>query len=126
MGAIINAGTINTHDAMCILPLNIINEKIYVFLWFWFVILAAITGVDLIYRLIVAVSASVRKWILGRRTIAGRQYDAQKLSDRCHLADFVLLDLLSRNMDPVTFTNVIAKVALQLHDSPAEHETLIK
>jgi hypothetical protein len=27
----------------CVLPINIINEKIYVFLWFWFIILSALT-----------------------------------------------------------------------------------
>ncbi len=27
----------------CVLPINIINEKIYVFLWFWFIILSSLT-----------------------------------------------------------------------------------
>jgi hypothetical protein len=26
-----------------VLPINIINEKIYVFLWFWFIILSSLT-----------------------------------------------------------------------------------
>lgn len=30
-----SSGTIQKHDAMCILALNIMNEKIYTFLWFW-------------------------------------------------------------------------------------------
>ena len=33
-----------TKDGLCVLPLNVINEKIYVFLWFWFIFLALITG----------------------------------------------------------------------------------
>merc|ERR1712212_495211 len=45
-------GTIQRHDGLCILPVNIINEKIYFFLWFWFVALAIITGVQQVYRLI--------------------------------------------------------------------------
>ena len=35
-------------DGLCVLPLNIINEKIYVFLWFWFVILAITTGIQVL------------------------------------------------------------------------------
>ncbi|OQR74272.1 innexin shaking-B-like, partial [Tropilaelaps mercedesae] len=38
-----HSGTIETHDAICILPLNIVNEKIYIFLWFWFIILSILT-----------------------------------------------------------------------------------
>ena len=29
------SGEVEKHDALCILPLNIVNEKIYIFLWFW-------------------------------------------------------------------------------------------
>jgi hypothetical protein len=29
------SGTIQRFDALCILPLNIVNEKIFTFLWFW-------------------------------------------------------------------------------------------
>ena len=38
------SGTIQRHDALCILALNIISEKIFVFLWFWFVLLAMISA----------------------------------------------------------------------------------
>ena len=41
------SGEIERHDAMCILPLNIINEKVYIFLWFWCIILILLTVLDL-------------------------------------------------------------------------------
>ena len=43
------SGTLQRHDAQCILPINIINEKIYVFLWFWFCFLALMSALDLIW-----------------------------------------------------------------------------
>ena len=46
------SGTLMTLDALCVLGMNILNEKIYVFLWFWFVILAGITGFNLVARII--------------------------------------------------------------------------
>ena len=42
------SGTVQKFDGLCVLPLNIINEKIYVFLWFWFVILAITTGIQVL------------------------------------------------------------------------------
>ena len=30
------------HDALCMLPINVVNEKIYVFLWFWLLLFAII------------------------------------------------------------------------------------
>lgn len=37
------SGSIQRHDALCIMALNIINEKIYVVLWFWYWILFIFT-----------------------------------------------------------------------------------
>ena len=36
---------------MCILPLNIVNEKIYLILWFWYIILAVFSALAVIYRI---------------------------------------------------------------------------
>lgn len=49
------SGTIQNHDALCIMALNIINEKIYVFLWYWYIILSVITGLGLLWRLLTMV-----------------------------------------------------------------------
>ena len=54
------SGTIERHDGLCVLPLNIINEKIYIFLWFWFILIASITGLFLLYRLAVLMGAGIR------------------------------------------------------------------
>ena len=48
------SGTVQKFDGLCVLPLNIINEKIYVFLWFWFVILAIVTGIQVLELLLIS------------------------------------------------------------------------
>ena len=45
------SGTIQRFDALCVLSMNIVNEKIYIFLWFWYIILAIITGIGLMVRI---------------------------------------------------------------------------
>ena len=62
------SGTIQKHDALCIRPLNIINEKIYIFLYFWFVFLAAVSAVWLVYRLLTVVSHDVRVSVIFARS----------------------------------------------------------
>ena len=45
------SGTIQRFDALCVLSMNILNEKIYIFLWFWLIILAVITAINLVIRI---------------------------------------------------------------------------
>ena len=45
-----SSGDLEKHDALCILPLNIFNEKIYIFLWFWMLLLVGLTSIVVIYR----------------------------------------------------------------------------
>lgn len=44
------SGSIQKHDSLCILPLNIVNEKTYIFIWFWFIILTCLLVGLFIYR----------------------------------------------------------------------------
>lgn len=61
------SGTIQEHDALCILALNILNEKIYIVLWFWFIILTIMSGMALAYSIAVVTLPSIRETILLRR-----------------------------------------------------------
>ncbi len=54
------SGTVEKKDGLCVLSLNIINEKIFIFLWFWMVVVACITGVFLLYRLAVLLGPQIR------------------------------------------------------------------
>lgn len=61
------SGTIQKFDALCVLALNILNEKIYIFLWFWFIILAVLSGIALLYSMAVVLLPSTRETILRKR-----------------------------------------------------------
>ena len=61
------SGTITTHDGLCILALNIINEKIYVFLWFWFIGVAIFSTLALIYTILILAIPSIRVRVLMKR-----------------------------------------------------------
>lgn len=44
------SGSLQRHDALCVLALNIIHEKIYVILWFWYIIMVVVTIGSIIWR----------------------------------------------------------------------------
>ncbi|XP_043229950.1 innexin inx2-like [Amphibalanus amphitrite] len=58
------SGTVSTIDSICILPINIFNEKLYAMLWFWFVLLGLVTGLNLLWRLAMIASPVLRVWVL--------------------------------------------------------------
>ncbi|KAJ9578451.1 hypothetical protein L9F63_005321, partial [Diploptera punctata] len=62
-----SSGTIEQHDALCVLSLNVINEKIFVVLWYWLVILFIITLVSLLFSLVIFLHIPFRKVILERK-----------------------------------------------------------
>ena len=49
------------------LPINIINEKIYVFLWFWFGFLSTLTILNLVWCFGVVFASKARRVILKRK-----------------------------------------------------------
>jgi len=80
-----SSGDVQKHDAMCILPINIINEKIYIFLWFWFYFLALLTFATITYRMV---------------TVASRRLRIRLIQDRCiSLADKSAIKKVVENVD---------------------------
>lgn len=45
------SGTIQKIDALCVMALNVVNEKIFVILWFWYTILAGVTVLAILWRI---------------------------------------------------------------------------
>lgn len=61
------SGSIQNYDALCVLAANVINEKIYIFLWFWFIILAVFSGLAVLYSMAIVLMPSTRETILRKR-----------------------------------------------------------
>uniref|UniRef100_A0A0P4W675 Innexin n=1 Tax=Scylla olivacea TaxID=85551 RepID=A0A0P4W675_SCYOL len=94
------SGTLEEHTTMCVMPLNILNEKIFIFLWFWYIIVAVLTGMGIIYRL-VTLSPFVRKMLLRARSRLTPSVAVDQVASKCQYGDWFILTYLAKNMDPL-------------------------
>ena len=94
-------GQIQIHDALCNLPQNVLNEKIYVIMWLLLVPLGIISAIAVFYRLhcifvplirIPVLSKSHNKWREITKICLTRPY-----------GDWFLLQQMSKNVDIDTF-----------------------
>jgi len=112
-------GGIIRRDALCVLPVNIINEKIYVFLWFWLLILMGITGLNLLYSGFLLISPSVRNLLLRTRTAqhSGAMSALDDITRHLEMGDWKVFHILGVNMEPLVFGELIMEFADQLKDA---------
>jgi len=112
-------GTLMRRDALCVLPVNIINEKIYVFLWFWLLILMAVTALALLYSGFLLVAPSVRQMLL--RSRAAHQSGALSALDQVNrfmeVGDWKIFYILGINMEPLVFGELMEEFAKQMEDA---------
>ncbi|XP_065170306.1 innexin shaking-B isoform X3 [Atheta coriaria] len=110
------SGNVEMHDAICILPLNVVNEKIYVFLWFWFIILSLLTFITIVYRFIIILSPRMRVYLLRMRYRLIKKDDIDLLVRKSKMGDWFLFYMLGENVDSLIFRDVIHELAHKLRN----------
>ena len=108
------SGEIEKHDAMCILPLNIVNEKIYIFLWFWMLLLLALTFLVVIFRFFIIISPRIRAYLIYIRYRLIKKECINIIIKKTKMGDWFLLYMLGQNIDAVLFKEVVHELAKKL------------
>ena len=109
-----SSGEIEKHDAMCILPLNIVNEKIYIFLWFWMLLLLALTFLVVVYRVFVIFSPRMRAYLLYIRYRLIKKECINVIIKKTKMGDWFLLYMLGQNIDSIIFKELVHELARKL------------
>ena len=95
-----SSGTINKLDSLCILPLNMYNEKFFVFLWFWLAILGAMLYVLILLKVVLMVSPMARFYFsrsifhLGESWPNGKRYSKILANEVPSYGDLFLLQMV--------------------------------
>lgn len=105
------SGNIETIDALCLLPLNVINEKIYICLWFWFWILAAVTAIMILFHLVIIACPPVRVYVLNMRFRLTQLDHLHTIVRKTSIGDWFLIYMLGNNIDSVIFKDLIDDLA---------------
>ena len=110
-------------DGLCVLPLNILNEKIYVFFWFYLILLAFMSGLFYIYRLLTLCSQGLRCYIIRMR--AGNFANDDVVRDvvgKLNSGEWFFLSQLGSNLDPLVFKALINELHKEFFPDPAEKD----
>ncbi|XP_062541618.1 innexin inx5-like [Armigeres subalbatus] len=101
------SGTKQNVDALCLLPQNIVNEKIFAFLWLWFILLAVVSGLQLCYRMVQICCRSVRFHLLFSLLDPISYHRLKRVVRDANIGYWFLLYQMSRNINKGVMREII-------------------
>jgi len=125
------SGTIEKKDGLCVLPLNIINEKIFIFVWFWMILLAVVTGMFVVYRFVTLIGSKMRTNLIvwhGGRTTKSSDVEAimepQSLNWFEQIGDWLLLHFIVKNLNVLLVNDLLRHLHKDTEGNNSNTETL--
>lgn len=117
------SGTIQLIDAVCTLPLNIVNEKLYIFLWFWLCFLVIVNTLQFIFRLITVSSRTVRSYLLIAQVKPLNKRQADIITSRLSWGDWFVLYYMNKNMDPKVYEELVMSLEYKITHGSGKYST---
>ncbi|XP_074594491.1 innexin inx2-like [Brevipalpus obovatus] len=109
-----DSGDISSYDILCMLPLNVVNEKIYLFLWFWMFMLLTLMTIVVLYRLFVFSIIRLRAYFLKSRCRLSRTKSLKLICERGNIGDWFLMYMLANNLDPLIIREITDEMGRRL------------
>jgi len=103
------------NSGMCTLPINIINEKIYLVLWVWFLVITCVSILSLLHQACLLLLPSLRQMQLQRKSQVTPEHLVRSVTNQSTYGDTVLLQLIASNTDTAQFTALLG----YLSDAPS-------
>lgn len=111
---------------VCVLPLNIIHDKFYLFLWFWMVALLVMTVLQILMDLLTIFIPPFRSWWF-RFRFGEYNFEAHSSSRyESPLPEVFLLSLIGSNSDRFAFSALLKRLSKEdWTASPSENHSLV-
>jgi len=109
-------GEISIVDSLCNLPLNFMNAKLFLVLWYWLIVLGVFTFLLIIYRICVLAppSRQLRALLLLINCNSATWDSIVSVTARISPGNWQLLYLLSQNMDSILVKEVVENLARRM------------
>jgi len=134
------SGNIIPHDILCILTLNIVNEKVYLIIWFISIAMFFLSGAAILYRLLVIRSPKLRLFILTRKAIDYKGESVMHtIVPKMGYSDWFLLSSIAENLTCSRVSELCCQISEELKNnrqtikhfdiecgSSDEHENLVE
>ncbi|XP_021949350.1 innexin inx2 [Folsomia candida] len=108
------SGNIVPYDVLCVLTLNILHEKVFFFLWFWFLLLAVFSLLGVTYRISTILLPPIRRYRLETKASLCEDVEIKTILRYSHFADWLVITQLSKNMDPLIYADLLKDIAYKL------------
>jgi len=112
-------GNLHNWSIQCVLMINMFNEKIYLFLWWWFLVVAVLNIINFLYWVVISVVPSFGQDFVGRYL----QYKGVVLGSRKGLDSFINNSL---GKDGVTLLRLVSDNCGDLATAEIVHFLWIK
>lgn len=107
-------GTMQIHDILCYMPLNVVNEKIFIFFYFWYFALLLFAMCNLIYLFIMLCFNDLRVIDIGLMCEkSATRSECKKISHNGDVGLWFTLHVINLNLDPVFFQDLIKELCEQ-------------
>jgi len=105
------------NNGMCILSQNIINQKIYLVLWFWYVFMLSVGVIQLLVEGFVIAIPALRNMLLlwNVKGLENEKVVRVFLDNSCNVGDWFVLYQLSKNTDKVFFSQLLPVIVEECH-----------
>lgn len=107
------SGSGQLHDALCLLPLNVLNEKVFAIIWCLFMVQIVTSVLNFIYYVLIYYSKTLRLAVLRRNAIAAVSHQqVLTATNNGNFGDFFVLKQIARNINTSTFIDIMQELAM--------------
>ncbi|XP_023329586.1 innexin inx2 [Eurytemora carolleeae] len=104
------SGSIQRFDGLCVLPINTINDKIYIALWFWLLNLLICSTIFMVYRLVTMISPRARLALMKATAPSLNRKTSLFVKTQIGFGDWLILGMMSNHLDIKLFTDILKEI----------------